>query len=308
MTHLLAKATWRFNVKSQMKTRVRPGRRTIHATRLCLTHVRGTKSYTIICNAVCGKFAGHTVVETFKAVPFRTALPHKRHSSVVNTQSRLRAERLTSRGSLPGMGKRFLSTPNLLFTPALVTTQLPIKWVAGPFPQRSAAWTEADSSPHLVRKLIMIGAMRQIPTMHLQRAQRQIHFILISMQVWMFTEEFGCATTEIVVPYHSIAMLGWTIILSKLYIVYELYITVRFEVPRLWSRRKLHSDTWRCIVWYKFTIIQAVTVGRNSAVGIATRYELDGLMIESQWRRNFTHPSRIPTESTQPPIQWVPSL
>lgn len=54
----------------------------------------------------------------------------------------------------------------------------------------------------------MVEAKRQIPTMHLQRAQKQIHFILISMQVWMFSEEFGCATTEIVVPYHSIAMPG----------------------------------------------------------------------------------------------------
>jgi hypothetical protein len=32
-------------------------------------------------------------------------------------------------------------------------------------------------------------------------------------------------------------------------------------------------------------------VGRDSSVGIATRYGLDGTRIESLWRRNFPHPS-----------------
>ena len=40
-------------------------------------------------------------------------------------------------------------------------------------------------------------------------------------------------------------------------------------------------------------------VGRDSVVGIATRYELDGPGIESRWGRDFP---------TRPPIQWVPSL
>jgi hypothetical protein len=33
-------------------------------------------------------------------------------------------------------------------------------------------------------------------------------------------------------------------------------------------------------------------VGWDSSVGIATRYALDGLEIESRWRRVFPHPSR----------------
>jgi len=33
-------------------------------------------------------------------------------------------------------------------------------------------------------------------------------------------------------------------------------------------------------------------VGRDSAVGIATRYRLDGTGIESRWGRDFPHPSR----------------
>ena len=46
----------------------------------------------------------------------------------------------------------------------------------------------------------------------------------------------------------------------------------------------------------------------TSAVGIATRYGLDGPGIESQWRREFPHPSRLTLGPTQPPIQWVPGL
>ena len=49
-------------------------------------------------------------------------------------------------------------------------------------------------------------------------------------------------------------------------------------------------------------------VGRDSSVGIATRYGLDGPGIESRWRRDFLHPSRPALGPTQPPIQWVPGL
>ena len=46
-------------------------------------------------------------------------------------------------------------------------------------------------------------------------------------------------------------------------------------------------------------------LGRNSSVGIATRYGLDGLGIESRWGLDFLHPSRQVLGSTQPPVQWV---
>ena len=44
-------------------------------------------------------------------------------------------------------------------------------------------------------------------------------------------------------------------------------------------------------------------VGRDSSVGIATRYGLDRLGIESQWERDFPHLSRPALGPTQPPIQ-----
>ena len=48
--------------------------------------------------------------------------------------------------------------------------------------------------------------------------------------------------------------------------------------------------------------------GRDSSVGIATRYGLDGPGIESRWGRDFPHPSRTTLGPTQPPIQWVLGL
>jgi hypothetical protein len=49
-------------------------------------------------------------------------------------------------------------------------------------------------------------------------------------------------------------------------------------------------------------------VVRDSSVGIAIRYELDGPGIESSWMRGFPHPSRQTLESSQPPIQRVSGL
>ena len=47
------------------------------------------------------------------------------------------------------------------------------------------------------------------------------------------------------------------------------------------------------------------SVGRDSSVGIVTRYELDRPWIESRWGRDIPHPSRPALWPTQPPIQSV---
>ena len=57
-----------------------------------------------------------------------------------------------------------------------------------------------------------------------------------------------------------------------------------------------------------YSLALTILDGRDSSVGIATRYELDGPGIESRWRRNFPHLSRQALGPTQPPTQWVPGL
>jgi hypothetical protein len=49
-------------------------------------------------------------------------------------------------------------------------------------------------------------------------------------------------------------------------------------------------------------------IGRDSSVGIATRYGLDGSGIESRWGQDFPHTSRPALGPTQLTIQWVPDL
>ena len=48
--------------------------------------------------------------------------------------------------------------------------------------------------------------------------------------------------------------------------------------------------------------------GRDSSVGIATRYGLYGAGMEFRWGRDFPHPSRPALGPTQPPAQWIPGL
>jgi hypothetical protein len=46
-------------------------------------------------------------------------------------------------------------------------------------------------------------------------------------------------------------------------------------------------------------------VGRDSSVGRATRYGLDGTEILTRWRRDFPHPSTSALGPTQPSTKWV---
>jgi hypothetical protein len=47
-----------------------------------------------------------------------------------------------------------------------------------------------------------------------------------------------------------------------------------------------------------------VTLGRDSSVSIATRYELDGPEMEFQWGRDFPHGSRLSLAPTSLLYDW----
>jgi hypothetical protein len=47
-------------------------------------------------------------------------------------------------------------------------------------------------------------------------------------------------------------------------------------------------------------------VDRDSAVGIAPRYWLDGPEIEPRWGRVFPYPSTLALGPNQIPINWIP--
>ena len=64
---------------------------------------------------------------------------------------------------------------------------------------------------------------------------------------------------------------------------------------------------WDCHI-LNYVCVKYIFEGRDSLFGIATRYGLDGLGIESRLGgkgRNFPHPSRPALEPTHPLIQWV---
>jgi hypothetical protein len=75
------------------------------------------------------------------------------------------------------------------------------------------------------------------------------------------------------------------------------------QVPSVWSQFWVSDGAVEDSVSLSYDVM-----GRDSSVGIATRYGLHGPGIESRWGRDFPHSSRPALGSTQPPIQWVPGL
>jgi hypothetical protein len=57
-----------------------------------------------------------------------------------------------------------------------------------------------------------------------------------------------------------------------------------------------------------YPLVSSLVCGPGSVVSIATGYGLDGLEIESRWRRDFPHLSRWALVPTQPPVEWVLGL
>jgi hypothetical protein len=82
-----------------------------------------------------------------------------------------------------------------------------------------------------------------------------------------------------------------------------------------WNVRSLYTAGTRTVAakeLARYTLdlmgVQEVRGGRDSAVGIAIGYGLDGSGVESRCGRDLRHPSRPALGPTQPPIQWVPGL
>jgi hypothetical protein len=71
---------------------------------------------------------------------------------------------------------------------------------------------------------------------------------------------------------------------------------------------KVFTNRLFIVVQIFFLTCSLSEVGRDSSVGIATHYGLDGPGIESRWGRDFLRLSRPVLGPTQPPIQWVPGL
>jgi hypothetical protein len=75
----------------------------------------------------------------------------------------------------------------------------------------------------------------------------------------------------------------------------------------------LGTRTYRKVC-YKFALHYYVYmpynqyVSRDSSVGIATPYGLDGRWIQTRRGRGFRHPSGPAQVPTQPPVQWVSDL
>jgi hypothetical protein len=75
----------------------------------------------------------------------------------------------------------------------------------------------------------------------------------------------------------------------------------------VWMYIRLMHGSWIIQIHLYFHRINP-PIGWDSAVGIATRYGLDGTGIGSRWGRYFSHPSRPALGSTHPPTKWVPGL
>jgi hypothetical protein len=84
------------------------------------------------------------------------------------------------------------------------------------------------------------------------------------------------------------------------------FTTFHFLVTSVNHEVHIYVLSFICSLYYFLHRLYFSAVGRDSSVGIATRYRLDGLMIESRWGRDFPHHSISALGPTQSPVKRVP--
>ena len=85
-------------------------------------------------------------------------------------------------------------------------------------------------------------------------------------------------------------------------------LTARPPKPSSVGLYKLLDGKKKLICYSYLQYRPNIAGGRDSSVGIATAYGLDGQGIESRWGLDFPHRSKPALRPTQLPVQWVPGL
>ena len=83
---------------------------------------------------------------------------------------------------------------------------------------------------------------------------------------------------------------------------------VNKQAKTLYSTWHRNANEWRGTGGNQISTCATHFLVRDSSVGIANHYSLDGPGIETRWGRGFPNPSGPALGSNQSPIQWVPCL